>query len=90
MIRTLIGICVGALLGILALATYAAVEGFTRGGELLARPTLAAGPYAACLTAFVAVAYFWWLAGGIGAWIGGLIGLGFAAVHYWQKDNNLH
>jgi hypothetical protein len=45
------------------------------------------GVHAALLVAGVAVAYFWWLAAAVGAWIGGLIGLGSAAFHRWWTDN---
>jgi hypothetical protein len=86
MIRTLIGAGVGALLGIVALGAYAAVEGFMHGGAMFARPSMPPGLDAACTGAFVAVAYFGWFAGGVGAWIGGLIGLGVAAVHRWMRD----
>jgi hypothetical protein len=87
MIRTLIGAAVGACVGILALATYVGVEGFIHGGAMAARPSMPPGWEAALLGAFVAVAYFWWLAGGVGAWIGGLIGLGIAAVGRFVNEN---
>jgi hypothetical protein len=86
MTRTLIGAAVGGLLGILALATYGAAEGLIHGGEFIGKPSLAAGPYAAFLSALILVAYLWWLAGGGGAWIGGLIGLGAAAVRRWIQE----
>lgn len=84
MARTGIGVAAGALLGIVALALYGAVDGFSHG--IVTRPSLTPGPYTACLNAFIFVAYFWWLAGGVGAWIGGLIGLGSAAVRQWMRD----
>ena len=74
--RTVIGAGVGAVCGVLALAATGAVAGYTRGGEGSARISIPPGVYAACLGAFVYTAYFWWLAGTVGAIIGGLAGLG--------------
>jgi hypothetical protein len=87
MTRTLIGAAVGALLGIFALATYGLVEGYCHGGAMATRPSVPPGLDAAFLVAFVATAYFWWLAAAVGAWVGGLIGLGSAAFHRWWMDN---
>jgi hypothetical protein len=83
----MIGAGVGALLGIFALATYGLVEGYCHGGVMAARPSVAPGLYAALLVAFVAIAYFGWLAAAVGAWVGGLIGLGSAAFRRWWMHN---
>jgi hypothetical protein len=74
--RTLIGACVGAVCGVLALAAAGAVAGYTQGGEAAARISVPPGPYAAVLAACVWTAYFWWLAGPVGAIIGGTAALG--------------
>ena len=74
--RIAIGAGVGAAFGVLALAATGAVAGYTQGGEAFARISIPPGVYAACLGAFVYTAYFWWLAGTIGAIIGGLAVLG--------------
>ena len=74
--RTAIGAGIGAACGVLALAATGAVAGHTQGGEAFARISIPPGVYAACLGAFVYTAYFWWLAGTMGAIIGGLAGLG--------------
>jgi hypothetical protein len=87
MTRTVIGAAVGALLGIVALAVWGMVEGFCHGGAMASRFSVPPGPYAAFLVAFVAVAYFWWLAAAVGAWVGGLIGLGSAAFRRWWKSD---
>ncbi len=87
MSRTLIGAAVGGLVGVLLLGSYAAVEGFAHGGELLAKPEVPPGWYAAALTAFVAVAYFWWAAVAVGVWVGGLLGLGSAALRSWRQKS---
>jgi hypothetical protein len=74
--RTAIGAGIGAAVGVLALAAVGAVAGYTQGGEAFARISVPPGVYAACLGAFVYTAYFWWLAGTVGAIIGGLAGFG--------------
>ena len=86
MTRTVIGAAVGALLGIVALASWGMVEGYSHGGAMAVRQGMPPGLYAGFLVAGVAVAYFWWLAAAVGAWVGGLIGLGSAAFHRWWKD----
>jgi hypothetical protein len=70
-IKGLVGAWVGALVGVLALAVAGAAEGYAHGWN--AAPP---GAGAACLGGLVAVAYFWWLAGALGAGIGELAGLG--------------
>jgi hypothetical protein len=75
--RVLAGICVGAVCGVLALASCGAYGGFVHGhewGGALVRH-LPPGE-AAIIWAFVFVAYCWWLAGAVGGVIGGLAGLG--------------
>jgi hypothetical protein len=73
--RTLVGVCVGAICGELALAGCGAWSGYTHGHEWVAGPALPPGE-AAARWAFVFVAYYWWLAGAVGGFIGGLAGLG--------------
>jgi hypothetical protein len=87
MTRVLIGAAVGALLGIFALAIWGLVEGYCHGGAMASRNPVPPGLHAALLVALVAVAYFWWLAAAVGAWVGGLIGLGSAAFRRWWRDN---
>jgi hypothetical protein len=88
MTRTVIGAAVGALLGVVALAVWGMVEGFCHGGAMAspAGASVPPGLHAAFLVTFVAVGYFWWLAAAVGAWVGGLIGLGSAAFHRWWAD----
>jgi hypothetical protein len=74
--RALIGACVGAVCGVVALAGFGAWAGSTHGGEWVARRELPPGWQAAAMGAFVYTAYFWWLAGAVGGIIGGLAGLG--------------
>ncbi len=74
MTRAVIGAAVGFCAGLLGLALYGAWDGYTNGGWT--RRDLPPGWQAAVSEAFVFVAYFWWLAGGVGAVIGGLAGLG--------------
>lgn len=74
--RALIGICAGLVCGILALAGFGAWAGYSHGGEWVLRAGLPPGWEAAGTGAFVYTAYFWWLAGMLGAIVGGLAGLG--------------
>ena len=76
MTRTLIGGCIGAICGVLALAGLGAWAGFTHGGEWVGRTGLPAGWEAAIMGAFVYTAYYWWLTGAIGGIIGAVAGLG--------------
>ena len=76
MTRTVIGACIGAVCGALALAGLGAWAGFTHGGEWVGRVGLPPGWEAAAMGAFVYTAYYWWLAGAVGAVIGGLAALG--------------
>jgi hypothetical protein len=73
--RTLVGACIGAVCGVFALAGSGAWGGYTHGADWVAAP---APPPAesAVLWAFRFLAYFWWLAAGVGGVIGGLAGLG--------------
>jgi hypothetical protein len=73
--RALIGACIGVAFGMIALAGFGVWWGFTHGVESR-QPNLPPGWEAAWTSAFVFTAYFWWLAGGIGAVIGGLAGFG--------------
>jgi hypothetical protein len=57
-------------------ASYGYLEGWNQ---------LPPGPGAAWTGAFVAAAYYWWLAFGLGAVIGGLAGLGSALVGHWIR-----
>lgn len=75
MIRALIGACVGGFCGVVALAALGAALGYHEGWNQ--QPP---GPSAAWTGAFVAAAYYWWLAFGLGAVIGGAAGLGSALV----------
>jgi hypothetical protein len=70
------GACIGAACGVLALAAFGAYEGYLYGGEATARPNLEPGLYASLLGAFVYTAYFWWLAGAVGGFIGGVAAFG--------------
>jgi hypothetical protein len=73
--RTLVGVCVGGVCGVLALAGFGAWGGYTHGHEWVAGP--APPPEEAALRwAFVFVAYYWWFAVVVGGVIGGLAGLG--------------
>lgn len=73
--RTMVGFCVGAVSGLLALAAGGAWGGYTHGHEWVASP--APPPAVAALRfAFVFVAYYWWLAVAVGGLVGGLAGLG--------------
>jgi hypothetical protein len=74
--KTVVGAWLGAVSGVLALAAAGAAAGYTEGGEAAARHGIAPGLYAALLAAFVWTAYFWWLAAGVGAAIGGLAAFG--------------
>jgi hypothetical protein len=74
--RTLIGFCIGAAFGVLALAGLGAWAGYIHGGEWVARTGLPPGWAAAGTGAFVYTAYYWWLTGAVGGIIGGLAGLG--------------
>ena len=78
MTRALIWGCWGGLLGVVALACYGAVEGYFHGWPIAGG--IPPGPEAARVSAFTTTAYFWWLAGGVGAWFGGLTGLGSACA----------
>jgi hypothetical protein len=73
--RVLVGVCVGAVCGVLALAGFGAWGGYTHGHEWVAAPA-PLPEEDAVRWAFVFVAYAWWLAGGVGGVIGGLAGLG--------------
>jgi hypothetical protein len=74
--RAMIGACVGAACGLVALAGFGAWGGYTHGGEWVGRRGLPAGWGAAAAGAFALTAYYWWLAGAVGGAIGGLAGLG--------------
>jgi hypothetical protein len=74
--RSLIGASIGAIIGMLALAATGAIAGYVYGGEAVGPPSRPPGLAAALVGAFVYSAYFWWLAGAIGAFIGGVAGLG--------------
>jgi hypothetical protein len=73
--RTLIGACVGAICGILALTVAGAWGGYNHADEWNAAPAPPPAK-AAIWTAFVFVAYYWWLAAGVGGFIGGLAAFG--------------
>jgi hypothetical protein len=74
--RLLIGACIGAIVGVFALAALGAAAGFLYGGEAVGPSSRPPGPSAALAGAFVYTAYFWWLAGAVGGFIGGIAGLG--------------
>jgi hypothetical protein len=78
MIRAVIGACVGGCCGVVALAALGGVYGYLDGWN-----RIPPGLDAAWTGAFVAAAYFWWLAFALGAVIGGLAGLGSALVGQW-------
>lgn len=73
--RVLVGTCVGAACGVLALAGLGAWGGYTRGHEWVASPAPPPGE-AALRWAFIFVVYYWWLVGAASGVIGGLAGLG--------------
>jgi hypothetical protein len=82
MTRVFIWACIGWLLGVLALGVCGAWYGYANG---LVEGRLPPGPQAAWREAFVFTAYFWWLAGGVGAVFGGLTGLGSDLVGRWVE-----
>jgi hypothetical protein len=73
--RALVGVCVGAACGVVALAACGAWGGYTHADEWYAAPAPPPGE-AAVRSAFALVAYFWWAAFAVGGVIGGLAGLG--------------
>jgi hypothetical protein len=77
--RAFIGFGVGSVCGVLVLAGLGAWNGYYHGHEWVSAPS---GPPMedAAKWAFIYVAYFWWLAGGVGGIIGGLAGLGSSFV----------
>jgi hypothetical protein len=60
----------------LLVAGFGAWAGLAHGGEWVGRVGLPPGWTAAALGAFVYTAYYWWLAGAAGGFIGGVAGLG--------------
>jgi len=70
--RTMIGAGIGTVCGVLLLAGLGAWQGYTDGIGRRLPP----GWEAAVTDAFVYTAYFWWLAVGVGGFIGGCAGLG--------------
>ena len=82
MTRAFVWACIGWLLGVLALGFYGAWYGYANGWDTRRLPP---GAEAACLGAFIFTAYFWWLAGSLGAVFGGLTGLGSALVDRWVR-----
>ena len=76
MTRMIVGGCIGAICGMCALAGFGVWAGFVHGGPWVGRAGIPPGAYAAALGAFVYLAYFWWLAAGVGSIIGALAGLG--------------
>jgi hypothetical protein len=87
--RALLGTCIGAVCGVLTLAGIGAQAGFTYGGLWVFGRKLPPGWGAAGLGAFVYTAYYWWLAGIIGAIFGGLTGLGSWSVRPRPAGKNL-
>ena len=80
--RRLIAVGVVCSLGVLALGACGAWYGYTSGMDTRRLPP---GPEAAWLWAVVFAAYYWWLAGGLGAVFGGLTGLGSALAGRWVE-----
>lgn len=74
--RALIGACIGAACGVLALAGFGAWGGYKYGGEWFGRIAIPPGWYAAAMGAFVFTAFYWWLVAAVGGFIGGAAGLG--------------
>jgi hypothetical protein len=60
----------------MALAGFGAWGGFMYGGEWSGRIGIPPGWHAAAMGAFVVTAYYWWLAGAVGGFIGGAAGFG--------------
>ncbi len=73
--RTLVGCCVGAVCGGIALAACGAWGGYTHSDEWYAAPAPAPVD-AAVRSASFSLTYWWWLAGAVGGVIGGLAGMG--------------
>ena len=73
MARTATWAGIGWACGMLLLAGFGFWSGFTQGEPSSRLPP---GPNAALTSAFVFVAYFWWVAGPIGAIFGGATGCG--------------
>jgi hypothetical protein len=77
--RALIGACIGAVCGVIALAMCGAWGGYHHADEWYAAPAPPPAEAAVRSAGFL-VAYFWWAAFMVGGLIGGLAALGSWAV----------
>jgi hypothetical protein len=77
--RARVGLCVGAVVGVLVLAACGAWGGYSHSHEWVAAPAPPPGE-AAARWAFVFIADYGWLAGAVGGIIGGLAGLSSGLV----------
>ena len=85
MTRIILGAFIGSMCGVCLLGGWGARDGFVHGWIWTGRSGIPPSAHAAAVSAFVYVAYFWWLAAGVGTIIGAVAGFGSWLVRPREK-----